>query len=49
LRCARLGGVRCLLVGTGKEGLGSLDSLSPDFLFPDLSDTEAVLAAVLGL
>jgi len=48
LRCARAGGVRCLLVGTGKEGLGPLGGLSPDFLFPDLSDTEAVLAAVLG-
>ena len=48
LRCARIGGARCLLVGTGKEGLGELGGLSPDFLFPDLSDTEAVLAAVLG-
>ena len=48
LRCARAGGVRCLLVGTGREGLGSLSGLSPDFLLPDLSDTETVLAALLG-
>jgi phosphoglycolate phosphatase len=48
LRCARAGGVRCLLVATGKEGLGALDGLSPDFLFPDLSDTEEVLAILLG-
>jgi phosphoglycolate phosphatase-like HAD superfamily hydrolase len=48
LRCARAGGVRCLLVATGREGLGPLDRLRPDHLFPDLSDTEAVLAALLG-
>ncbi len=48
LRCARAGGVRCLLVGTGREGLGSLSDLSPDFLLPDLSDTETVVAALLG-
>jgi phosphoglycolate phosphatase-like HAD superfamily hydrolase len=48
LRCAHAGGVRCLLVGTGREGIGDLDGLSPDFVFPDLSDTEAVLRAVLG-
>ena len=48
LRCARAGGVRCLLVGTGREGLGSLGGLNPDVLLPDLSDTEVVLAALLG-
>jgi len=48
VRCARVGGVRCLLVGTGKEGLGQLGDLSPDVLLPDLSDTEAVFDAVLG-
>jgi phosphoglycolate phosphatase len=48
LRCATAGGVRCLLVGTGREGLGPLSGLSPDLLLPDLSDTETVLAALLG-
>ena len=48
LRCARAGGVRCVLVGTGREGIGPLEGLRPDHLFPDLSDTEAVLAALLG-
>lgn len=48
LRCARAGGARCLLVETGREGVGPLGPLSPDFRFPDLSDTDAVLAAVLG-
>jgi len=47
LRCARAGGVHCLLVATGKEGIGPLAGLSPDLLLPDLSDTEAVLAALL--
>jgi phosphoglycolate phosphatase-like HAD superfamily hydrolase len=48
LRCARAGGVRCLLVATGREGLGPLGDLRPDRLFPDLSDTAAVLATLLG-
>jgi phosphoglycolate phosphatase len=48
LRCARAGGVRCFLLGTGREGLDSLSGLRPDFLLPDLSDTETVLAALLG-
>jgi phosphoglycolate phosphatase len=48
LRCARAGGVRCLLVGTGREGLSSLSCLSPDVLLPDLSDTETVVAVLLG-
>jgi phosphoglycolate phosphatase len=48
LRCARAGGARCLLVETGKDGLGALGDLTPDLLFADLSDDEAVLAALLG-
>lgn len=48
LRCARAGGANCLLVGTGREGLGPLEDLRPDHLFPDLSDTEAVLGALMG-
>jgi phosphoglycolate phosphatase-like HAD superfamily hydrolase len=47
LRCARAGGARCLLVGTGREGMSPLVGLSPDFLFQDLSDTEAVVSALL--
>ncbi|HMK62272.1 MAG TPA: HAD hydrolase-like protein [Acidimicrobiales bacterium] len=48
VRCARAGGAHCLLVGTGREGIGALGGLTPDHLFDDLSDTEAVLTAVLG-
>jgi phosphoglycolate phosphatase len=49
LRCARAGGAHCLLVGTGREGIGALDGLDPDALVADLTDTEAVLATILGL
>lgn len=48
LRCARAGGARCLLVGTGREGVGALDGLEPDRLVPDLTDTDGVLATLLG-
>ena len=48
LRCARAGGAHCLLVGTGREGIGPLDGLDPDVLIPDLTDTESVLAVLLG-
>lgn len=47
LRCARAGGAHCLLVGTGREGLGPLSGLTPDHLVADLSDTEAILALLL--
>ena len=48
LRCARAGGAHCLLVGTGREGIGALEGLEPDRLVPDLSDTDAVLAVLLA-
>ncbi len=48
LRCARAGGAHCLLVGTGREGIGALDGLDPDRLVPDLTDTGAVLGTILG-
>jgi phosphoglycolate phosphatase-like HAD superfamily hydrolase len=51
LRCARAAGTRCALVGTGKEGLPSpeqLHGLEADRTWPDLSDTEHVMAALLG-
>ena len=47
LRCARAGGAHCLLVGTGREGMGSAADLTPDHLVADLSDTAAVLAVLL--
>jgi phosphoglycolate phosphatase len=48
LACARAGGVRCLLVGTGTHGHESVTGLGADAVLEDLSDIDAVLA-VLGL
>ena len=47
LACARAGGVRCLLVGTGHTPLAELEALDADAVLPDLSDTESVLALLL--
>jgi phosphoglycolate phosphatase len=43
LACARAGGARCLLVGTGRDGYEPLRGLDADAVLPDLSDVEAVL------
>jgi len=48
LSCARAGGVRCLLVGTGPDGFGAVRDLDPDALVEDLADTDRVLATLLG-
>jgi phosphoglycolate phosphatase len=44
LACARAGGVRCLLVGTGGGALDELLAAGADAVVPDLSDTEGVCA-----
>ncbi|HET9443314.1 MAG TPA: HAD hydrolase-like protein, partial [Acidimicrobiales bacterium] len=41
LACARAGGARCLLVGTGNFGVDELRRMEPDAALADLSDTEA--------
>ncbi|HEX4082869.1 MAG TPA: haloacid dehalogenase-like hydrolase [Acidimicrobiales bacterium] len=43
LACARAGGVRCLLVASGRASYDELAALSPDALLPDLTDTDAVV------
>lgn len=43
LACARAGGVRCLLVATGRPGHDELASLDADAFLPDLSDVAGVL------
>ncbi|MDP9005783.1 MAG: haloacid dehalogenase-like hydrolase [Actinomycetota bacterium] len=43
LRCARAGGARCALVGTGKVPVTELAALGPDAVLDDLSDVDAVL------
>ena len=42
LACARAGGVRCLLVATGRFPLEELKELDADAVLPDLSDAPAV-------
>jgi phosphoglycolate phosphatase-like HAD superfamily hydrolase len=43
LACARAGGVRCALVGTGRYGFEELSALDADAVLPDLADTAAVV------
>jgi len=44
LACARAGGVRCLLVATGRPTFDELAALHPDALRPDLSDVDEIVA-----
>lgn len=48
LECAVAGGVRCLLVGTGRTPASALATLGAAAVLEDLRDTEAVLATLLG-
>lgn len=48
LSCARAGGVRALIVGTGHDGFDAVRALDADALVEDLSDTDAVLKVLLG-
>lgn len=43
LACARAGGARCVLVGTGHTPVETLAGLGADAVLDDLSDTEAVI------
>lgn len=45
---ASANGARALAVATGRHSLQELQAAGADLLFRDLSDTEAVLAAILG-
>jgi phosphoglycolate phosphatase len=47
LHAARAGGVRCLLVGTGRYGFEQLRRIGADAVLPDLTDNDAVLRVVL--
>jgi phosphoglycolate phosphatase-like HAD superfamily hydrolase len=46
IRCGRAVGARTIAVGTGRIALEALARHEPDYLFADLSDTAAVLAAI---
>ncbi|HEX2062872.1 MAG TPA: haloacid dehalogenase-like hydrolase [Acidimicrobiales bacterium] len=48
LACARAGGTRCLLVGTGAFPLEQLEAAGPDHLLADLSDADAVCELLLS-
>lgn len=43
LACARAGGVRCLLVGTGRYDVSELEGLGADAVLADLSEVDRVL------
>jgi phosphoglycolate phosphatase len=45
LACARAGGVRCLIVGTGL-GFDAVKDLDADVVVPDLSDVDAIVGAL---
>ena len=48
LDCARAGGVRCLLVGTGTFAVEELEELGADATLADLANTGAVLELLVG-
>jgi phosphoglycolate phosphatase len=48
LACARAGGARCLLVGTGRVSVEELAALEPDAVRPDLADIDAVVGLLTG-
>jgi phosphoglycolate phosphatase len=48
LACARAGGARCLLVGTGRVDVSELAGLGPDAVLPDLADTDTVATLLVG-
>ncbi len=47
--CARSGGVRCLLVGTGRYTADSLEGIGANAVLDDLSDTTAVVNLLTGV
>jgi len=48
VQCARVGMARSVAVASGWHSADTLLQYQPDYLFADLSDTEAVLSVLLG-
>jgi phosphoglycolate phosphatase-like HAD superfamily hydrolase len=48
IECGRAIGARTVAIATGCYSLETLETHAPDFLFADLSDTEAVISALLA-
>jgi len=46
LSCAKAAGVRCLVVGTGRDGFDAVRHLEADAVVENLADTEGVLAVL---
>ncbi|KPV49696.1 hydrolase, partial [Kouleothrix aurantiaca] len=44
--CGRVAGARTLAVATGPFSVGDLRTHAPDAVLPDLTDTDAVMAAL---
>lgn len=49
IECGRAIGARTVAIATGSHTAAELESHQPDLLFADLSDTDAVLAALLAV
>ncbi len=47
LGCARAAGVRCLIVGTGRDGFDAVRDLAADAVLEDLDDTAGALEILL--
>lgn len=47
IECGRAAGAKTIAVATGPYSCQELEAHRPDFCFPDLCDTEAVIAAIL--
>jgi phosphoglycolate phosphatase-like HAD superfamily hydrolase len=48
LSCARAAGVRCLIVGTGRDGVDAVRGLEADAVLENLADTETVMRILLA-
>jgi phosphoglycolate phosphatase len=48
VRAARAAGARCVAIATGRTAFADLRAVGADAVLPDLTDTEAVVAAVLN-
>jgi phosphoglycolate phosphatase len=48
LSCASVAGVRCLIVGTGRDGFESVRDLDADAVVEDLADTDGILKLLLA-
>lgn len=48
LSCARVAGVRCLIVGTGRDGFELVSDLDADAVVEDLADTDRIVKILLA-